>query len=240
MSVDELSASLERVAVTGGLDRVHPNSFEMSILHGWNAAVVNRAARHWVDSHEPGARLSAVAAVPGCSTSARFTVIDLSAVGTPSDRVAAMIYMRDVCRQQHAVTRWHLFLVYDMHLVSSRSFLNMPWARIVGTTSRMDALSSTIRSAAVFIRVRCEVTVPAAIESLVAAAAAGGCVAAARKFAHEAIKTCVDAHITYAALLAARPDAADDLADIEHMAHLITRPVHALELAAIVAFGDGD
>ena len=215
---------------------VDPRSFELAIMHGWNSAVVNRAARRWLEAHEPGAHFSQVPGVVGAKTSAAYTVIDLSAPSTPAERSAAMAYMREVSRLQHATRTHHMFLVYDMHLVSPRSFLNLGYARVLATTSRCDAVNDTVRSTAVFLRVPCQLVVPPVLANMAKSAVAGQCVAAARKYSHESLKTCLDPNMAYLALLEAVGGMGiEELAETEHVSHLVTRPAHALELAAIQA-----
>lgn len=148
-----------------------------------------------------------------------------------------MAYMREVATLQHAMTKYHMFLVYEMHLVNSRCFQNLRYARIVGTTSRPGCVSEALISSAFRVRVRCPIVVPHQLSKLAEAAIAGDSVPAARKFAHEALKTCLDPSMAYLALLDAGicdRDTIVALADVEHLSHLITRPVHALELAALM------
>jgi hypothetical protein len=223
------------------MDSVHPKTFPLVILHGWNSAVLNERARAWLTQHEPGARLRPVAGLTGCKTSAAYTVVDLASSSTPAERASAMAYVREVGKLQHATLVHHMFLVYDMHLVNSRCFQNLGFSRVLGTTSKVGALSASIHSSAVFVRVAGAVEVPAQMTSLAQAAVAGQCVLAARKFAHEALKTCLEPHAAFLALMeAAAPvdrETVRELADIEHVSHLVTRPAHAIELAALLVAG---
>jgi hypothetical protein len=218
------------------LSRVDPVCFMLSVLHGWNSAIVNAAARSWMNSGRLGARMTPVPGLTAVRTSVQYTVIDLAAAGTPAERTAAMVYMREVATLQHAVLKYHMFLVYDMHLVNTRCFQNLRYARIVGTTTRPGCLSEALMSSAFRIRVRCPMIVPHQLSRLAEAAIAGDSVPAARKFSHEALKTCLDPNMAYLALLDAAPDFGDisELAEVEHLSHLVTRPVHALELAALM------
>jgi hypothetical protein len=219
------------------LIRVDPICFALSVLQGWNPAVVNAAARRWMNAGRPVARMTPVAGLTAVRTSVQYTVIDLAAASTPAERSAAMAYMRDVATIQHATSKYHMFLVYEMHLVNSRCFQNLRYARIVGTTSRPGSVSEALMSSAFKIRVRCPIVVPHQLSKLAEAAIAGDSVPAARKFSHEALKTCLDPGMAYLALIDAAEVADHDsiatLADVEHLSHLITRPVHALELAAL-------
>lgn len=220
------------------LDRVDPVFFPLSVLHGWNSAIVNATARRWMNAGRQVVRMMPVAGLTSVRTSVQYTAIDLAAASTPAERSAAMAYMREVATLPHAMSKYHMFLVYDMHLVNSRCFQNLRYARIVGTTSRPGSVSEALMSSAFKIRVRCPMIVPHQLSKLAEAAIAGDSVPAARKYAHEALKTCLDPSMAYLALI----DAATvcdhvkiaELADIEHMSHLITRPVHSLELAALM------
>lgn len=218
------------------LERLDPSCFALTIIQGWSSAQINAVARRWVTTHRPGARMCAVEGHAAVRTCVQYTVIDLSAASTPSERSAAMAYMREGAMLQHASTRFHMFLVYDMHLVNSRSFQNLRYARVVGTTTRPGAISEAVMSAAFRVRVRCPLVVPHKLAKLAEEAVLGDCVAAARKYSHEALKTCLDPHMAYLALLEARPGCSDiaKIAEVEHLSHLITRPAHALELAALI------
>lgn len=244
--------------------RVDPSEFPIVVLQGCDPATINAAARHWMHSRLPdGARrLTPVDGVPGCKTCAAYTVVDLAAASTPGDRALAMAYVRNVSKLRHAVRTYHSFLVYDMHLVNSRCFLGLNFARVLGTTCRPQALSESLRSHAVVVRVRCAPrAAPPRLRALAAAAIAGDCVASARKYAHEALKTCLDPGLAFAALvesaevagtpstvarrlgssLTISPSPSGRLALIaaaarlEHLSLQVSRPVHALELMAIVA-----
>lgn len=221
------------------LSRIDPVCSPLHVLHGWNSAIVNAVARRWMEAVHPGARMTSVADLTAVRTSVQYTVIDLAAASTPAERSAAMAYMREVATLQHAVSMYHMFLVYDMHLVNSRSFQNLRYARIVGTTTRSGYVADSLMSSAFWIRVRCPMTVPDQLYKLAEAAIAGDSVPAARKYSHEALKTCLDPSMAYLALLEAGGelgcDVVAELANIEHLSHLITRPVHALELAALMA-----
>lgn len=222
------------LAVYMQTDPVH---FPIVILHGYNPAALNAVARHWISSHHPDKRLTPVDGVPGCKTCEAFTVVDLAAASTPGDRAVAMAYVRDVSRQRHATRTYHSFLIYDMHLSHSRCFQGLAYARVLATTCRVHALSDTLRSHAVFMRIRTPVVVPPRLVSLADAAVAGDCVQAARKYSHEALKACLDPGMAYAALVeSATVKGIDDIAaSLEHMSLHLTRPVHALELMALVA-----
>lgn len=220
------------------LANVHPVLFPLTVLQGWNSAVVNASARRWMNAGRPVARMTPVAGLTAVRTSVQYTVIDLAAASTPAERSAAMAYMREVATMQHATSKYHMFLVYDMHLVNSRCFQNLRYARIVGTTSRPGSVSEALISSAFKVRVRCPMIVPHQLSKLAEAAIAGDSVPAARKYAHEALKTCLDPGMAYLALLDAAMvgdhDTIAALVDVEHLSHLITRPVHALELAALL------
>lgn len=218
------------------LDSLDPICFTLSVFNGWNSAIVNASARRWMNAARPCTRMTPVAGLTAVRTSVQYTVIDLAAASTPAERYSAIAYIRDVAALPHAVSKYHMFLVYDMHLVNSRCFQNLMYARIVGTTTRSDSVSEALMSSAFRIRVRCPMIVPHQISILAEAALAGDSVPAARKFSHEALKTCLDPSMAYLALLEAAPyfNNITDFADIEHTSHLITRPVHALELAALI------
>jgi hypothetical protein len=221
------------------LDRLDPICFALTVVQGWNSAAINAVARRWMNAAYPGARMTPVAGLTAVKTSVQYTVVDLAAASTPAERSGAMAYMREVAALPHAVSKFHMFLVYDMHLVNSRCFQNMRYARVVGTTSRPGSVSEALMSSAFRVRVRCPLIVPHQMAKLAEAAVVGECVAAARKFSHEALKTCLDPHMAFLALVDASQDVLDhdkiaELAEIEHVSHLITRPVHALELAALL------
>jgi hypothetical protein len=217
--------------------KTDPAFFPIVILHGYNPAALNAVARHWIQTHNPGKRLTAVDGVPGCKTCEAFTVVDLAAASTPGDRAVAMAYVREVSRQRHATRTYHSFLIYDMHLSHSRCFQGLGFARVLATTCRAHALSDTLRSQAVFMRIRTPVAVPPRLVGLADAAVAGDCVQAARKYSHEALKACLDPGMAYAALVdSGVVKGIDDVAaSLEHMSLHLTRPVHALELMALVA-----
>jgi hypothetical protein len=221
------------------LTDVDPVFFPLSVLQGWNSSIVNAAARSWINAGRPGARMTPVTGLTAVRTSVQYTVIDLAAASTPAERSAAMAYVREVATLPHAMTKYHMFLVYEMHLVNSRCFQNLRYARIVGTTSRPGCVSGELMSSAFRVRVRCPLVVPHQLSKLAEAAIAGDSVPAARKYAHEALKTCLDPSMAYLALLDAAAGELDhdticELAEVEHTSHLITRPVHALELAALL------
>lgn len=217
-----------------------PTEFPIVIIHGYNPAALNIAARHWITTHNPGRRLTPVDSAPGCKTCEAYTVVDLAAASTPGDRAVAMNYVREVSRQRHATRTYHLFLVYDMHLAHSRCFQGLAYARVLATTCRAHALSDTLRSHAVFLRLRTRFAVPPRLVSLAEASVAGDCVQAARKYSHEALKACLDPGMAYAALVEASHETAvhDIAAQLEHVSLHLTRPVHALELMAMVASSD--
>jgi len=213
---------------------MHPCHFHVAVLQGWNPASLNAVARHWVTSHESG-RLTPVEGLAGCKTCEGYTVVDLGAASTPGDRSAAMEYVREISKLRHATRGTHLVLVYDMHLVSSRCFMDLQHVRLVGTTCRSHALSDGLRSQAVMIRVRTDFSVPPKLSSLARVATAGGlCVPGARKYSHEALKACLDPAMSYRALIESSGwDQVDAAADLEWTSLQVTRPVHALELLAL-------
>ncbi len=214
-----------------------PSDFPIAVVVGAHEAALNAAARHWIGVRRTCLRsLRPVEGVPGCKTCEAYTVIDLAASSTPGDRAAAMAYMRDVSTLPHVTRTYHSFLVYDMHLVHSRCFLNLRYVRVLGTTSRPAALCERLRSHCAFVRLRTSCSVPARLGQLASAAVVGDCVASARRYAHEALKTCLDPALAYRALLEASTDGREsDAARLEHLSLKLTRPVHALELMALLA-----
>ena len=136
-TLDELLAANADLAYVFSM---HPGEFQIAVLQGWNPASLNAIARHWVTSHESG-RLAPVEGVAGCKTCEGYTVVDLGAASTPGDRSGAMEYVREISKLRHATRGTHLVLVYDMHLVSSRCFMDLRHVRLVGTTCRPHALA---------------------------------------------------------------------------------------------------
>lgn len=221
--------------------RRHPSGMPLTVAHGASAGDVNALARHWVSAHEPG-RLTPVPGVPCCHTSEGYTVVDLSAAATAAERAACAAYVRELGRSKHATRGAHLVLVYDMHLAGPRAFLDPGHVRLVGTTCRLHTLPGALLSGANLLRVRCpEAPVAPALAALAKRAmCSGACVQAARRYAHEAAKACLDPAAPYRALLGlSRPADAGPLSEraarMEHAALGITRPVHALELFALWA-----
>lgn len=215
---------------------ISPKSFPVVVLHGANPAELNALARHWMSKHNASAkRLVPVESVPCCKTCEAYTVIDLAAASTPGERTSAMLYLRDITKLRHATRVYHSFLVYNMHLATSRSFMGLKYARVLGTTNRPQSLSDTLRSQCAFVRVRTVIGVPRNLAALARTAIASDCIEGARRYSHEALKACLDPASAYLALVEQTQGMEEDAARLEHLSLHLTRPVHALELMALVA-----
>ena len=218
----------------------HPNTHSKVILYGCSQALLNAAAREWIQLYEPGT-LKTMDQVPGGRTCEGYTTIDLAACSTPAERATAIAYVRCLSRSPHATKPCHLILVYDLHLANhSRSFLNLRGISLVATTNRLQAVPDSLKSDSILVRLPSRpLTIPAKMTSLAKSVlATGPCIQGARKFAHEAMKLCLDPAAPYAAILDEMPqqfchDAVSEAARLEHKSLGITRPVHALELFAL-------
>ena len=213
----------------------HPNTFRKLILYGCNQAHLNAMARGWAEKFEPY-KLVDIDGIVGARTCEGYMTIDLAACSTPAERAAAIHYVQDLSRSPHATRTKHLVIVYDIHLnTNPLAFNGMPCVALIGTTNRLQALSTNLLSEAITVRVPCPpVALPSKLTALAKAAlATGPCIPAARRYAHESSKLCLDPAAAYVAILEELHcddgRAIEEAARLEHVGTSITRAVHALE-----------
>lgn len=226
----------------------HPNTYPKVILYGSSQAQLNEAAREWIHRFETTTP-KPMEQVPGGKSCEGYTSIDLAACSTPAERATAIAYVKSLSKVPHATRTRHLILVYDLHLAANnaRAFLNLNGVSLLATTNRIQAIPERLKSESSLIRIKARPEkLPPKLTSLAKAVlATGPCIPGARKFAHEAMKLCLDPAAPYVAILAelggqyhtagGQYDAAIEAARLEHTSLGITRPVHALELFALKA-----
>jgi hypothetical protein len=216
-----------------------PDSIPFTLFVGADPAKLSAAATSWArdSASRPYATLDDVDFLHRRSVA--LIEADMS-MGKGSERSAFVDAALETFILPHATRARHVLLLHNLHELPTRTLLRLcsaigPLCALVATTPRMQCIPHRLASRASVVRVRCEPRVNPALRALVRKC--GESTESCRAFAHECSKLACPEHEPYHALLALAPydpEVVRAAADIEHLSTQISRPVHALELFAVV------